>query len=266
MFIKSSQNTPINCHILFSFSILTVSLVSLAGCNLIGAQQTTPPALEWDPSPDAIVAQAATPIKSYHPTLLPDYTRNYIPEGRLFGDGHIIWAIYADDGSRTVMEGFLTQEQMTSLLQEFIDAGFFIWEDVYSSKLPYDNPPSDYLTLNLKSFQKTVRVTMTEPPEGYRELFDRLSSGAGALGTPYQPVSGTLILEETQGEPFAIWDSETFPLELSKAADGLPLEGEVLQAAWDLVNLNPLAPPIVKIGENNYKVCLLIPGLIYETN
>lgn len=252
-------------RLVFILSSILIILFDLAGCGLLGAQQTTPRALEWDPSPDAIVAQAATPIKSYHPTLLPDYTRNYIPEGRLFGDGHIVWATYADDGSRTVMEGYLTQEQMTSLLQDFIDTGFFSWDDAYTSRLPYDNPPSDYLTLNLKSVQKTVRVTMTEPPEGYRELFNRLSSGAGALGTPYQPKSGKLILEETQGEPLAIWDNEKYPLDLSKAADGLSLEGEALQVAWELVNLGPLAPPIVQIGEKNYKVFLLIPGLMFET-
>jgi len=252
--------------LVFILSSILIILFDLAGCSLLGAKQAAPPAIEWDPSPDAIMAQTATPIKSYHPTLLPDYTHNYIPEGRLFGDGHIVWATYADDGSRTVMEGYLTQEQMTSLLQDFIDTGFFSWDDAYTSRLPYDNPPSDYLTVNLKSVQKTVSVTMTEPPEGYRELFNRLSSGAGALGTPYQPKSGTLILEETQGEPFAIWDNEKYPLDLNKAAEGLSLEGEALQVAWELVNRDPLAPPVVKIGEKNYKVFLLIPGLMYETN
>jgi len=53
---------------------------------------TPRPQVEWDASPSAVILQAARPIHSYHPSLSSDVTRNYIPEGRLFGDGRAVSA------------------------------------------------------------------------------------------------------------------------------------------------------------------------------
>jgi hypothetical protein len=153
---------------------------------------------------------------------------------------------------------------MTTLLQDFVDAGFFGWKEAYFSKLPYDNPPSDYLTVNLTSLSKTVRVSMAQPPEGYTELFNYISTGAGAEGKPFIPQNGTLILEETQEKALITWDQETYPLALNQAAAGIPLEGEALAAAWEIVNREPLAPPVVEIDGKAYRFFLLIPGLMYE--
>jgi len=244
--------------------LLMLTTFNLAGCSLF-TSKPTPPAIEWDPSPEAVIIEAASPIKQYHASLSPDLVRNYIPEGRVFGDGRISWAVYAEDGSRTVFEGYLTRDQMTDLLQDFVDAGFFGWKEAYFSKLPYDNPPSEYLTVNLTSLSKTVRVTMAQPPEGYTELFDRISTGAGAEGKPFVPQNGTLILEETAEEALITWDQETHPLALSQATAGIPLEGEALAAAWEIVNQEPLAPPVVEIDGKAYRFFLLIPGLMYES-
>lgn len=114
------------------------------------------PKVEWDSSPNTVILEAARPIHSYHPSLSIDVMRNYVPEGRLFGDGRIVWASYAADGARIVMEGRLAQEQVATLLLQCVDVGFFGWKASYSSLLPYDNPPSDYLTVNLSSMKKTV--------------------------------------------------------------------------------------------------------------
>lgn len=85
-----------------------------------------------------------------------------------------------------------------------MDAGFFGWKDAYSSILPYDNPPSDYLMVNLASAKKTVSVTMTEPPQGYADFFNQVSSGAGAAGALFSPAWATLIAEQTSQEPQAV--------------------------------------------------------------
>ena len=263
MRIRLKENAKPILRPLFELLIVAFTF-NLAGCSLF-SNTPTQPALEWDTSPEAVIVEAARPIKQYQASLSPDLTRNYIPEGRLFGDGRVIWSIYAEDGSRTVFEGRLTHEQILSFLQDFVDAGFFNWKEAYTSKLPYDNPPSDYLTVNLTSLSKTVRVTMAQPPEGYTELFNRISSGAGAEGQPFIPQRGMLILEETQESPQATWDQEVYPLDLKQAAIGIPLEGEALSSAWEIVNRAPLAPPVVKIGEQAYRFFLLIPGLMYES-
>jgi len=63
----------------------------LQGNNPIFAPK---PKVEWDTSPGTIVAQAAHPIKHSLVSIPPEYTRNYIPEARLWGDGRIVWATY----------------------------------------------------------------------------------------------------------------------------------------------------------------------------
>lgn len=262
MTIRLRKNPNPFKGLLFSLLVVLITF-NLAGCSFFTSEPTLP-AIEWDPSPEAVIIEAANPIKQYHPSLSPDLIQNYIPEGRVFGDGHIIWAVYAEDRSRTVFEGYLTRDQMTDILQDFVDAGFFGWKEAYFSKLPYDNPPSDYLTVNLTSLSKTVRVTMAQPPEGYMELFDRISTGAGAEGKPFIPQNGTLILEETEEEALMTWDQETYPLALSQATAGIPLVGEALAAAWGIVNQEPLAPPVVEIDGKAYRFFLLIPGLMYE--
>ena len=102
--------------------LVVLTTFNLAGCSFF-TSKPTPPVIEWDPSPEAVIIEAANPIKQYHPSLSPDLIRNYIPEGRVFGDGRIIWAVYAEDGSRTVFEGYLTRNQMTDLLQDFVPYG-----------------------------------------------------------------------------------------------------------------------------------------------
>ncbi len=96
----------------------------LAGCSLFTSEPTQP-IIEWDSSPEAVIIEAASPIKQYHPSLSPDLTRNYIPEGRVSGDGRVIWAVYAEDGSRTVFEGYLTRDQMTDLIARFCRCWLF---------------------------------------------------------------------------------------------------------------------------------------------
>ena len=59
--------------------LLVLTPFNLAGCSLF-TSKPTPPAIEWDPSPEAVVIEAASPIKQYHASLSPDLVRNYIPE------------------------------------------------------------------------------------------------------------------------------------------------------------------------------------------
>jgi hypothetical protein len=223
------------------------------------------PKVEWDTAPTAIIAQAVHPIRHYQPSISSDYTRNYIPEARLWGDGRILWASYGDSGGpRTVMEGQLTPEQMTVLLKQFVDAGFFGWNNNYFSLLPYDNPPTDYLTINLLTAQKTVIVSMGNPPRAFNSLFATLNSGAGAQGKIFKPTQGTLIaIPITTQTAEYNWDHENLNLDLSKAAEGIPVEGKALQLAWDVVNKNPYYPPPVSLNGVTYTIYVIIPGMMY---
>ncbi len=220
--------------------------------------------VEWDPAPETVILQAARPIQHYQPSIAPGYRRNYIPEARVWGDGRIVWTSYAANGARTVLEGRLTQAQLRALLQQFVDAGFFNWKTSYTSWLPYDNPPSDYLMVRLRSEAKTVSVTMTEPPQGYETLFRLLNSGAGVEGKVFQPQQAILMAQETSATPQMDWTQENLNLNLAAAAKGLPVEGRALQRAWDAVNQNPFFPPAVQWQGAVYTLYVKVPGLMYE--
>jgi hypothetical protein len=256
-------------------AVLALLVVWLAGllsgcCGVLTAIETglgqvsgKPKAvLEWDPAPGNVVMQAARPIQHYQPSISPWYSRNYIPEGRVFGDGRVVWT-GTSNGARVVLEGRLTPAEMTALLQQFLDAGFFAWDTSYFSWLPYDNPLTDYLTVRLRSGPKTVSVSMVEPPNGFRDLFSTLNSGAGAAGTPFQPQQATLMAVKTSDAAQYDWDAENFNLDLSQAASGIPVEGRALQMAWDVVNQNPFFPPPVRLNGSDYKLYVLVPGLMY---
>lgn len=242
-----------------------ISLFGFASDIISGERQLfeKKPAVEWDAASGAVIVEAARPIRHHQVTLTEDYTRNYIPEARLWGDGRIIWCVYDGSGARTVMQGSLTQTQVRTLLEDFVSANFFGWKEQYRSLMPYDNPSSDYLTVNLLSTQKTVSVSMTEGPEDYARLFALMSSGAGAHGAVFEPVEGTLIAVQASGEAAQNWDQENVSVDLAQAGSGVAVSGETLQLAWSVVNENPYFPPLVRQNGQTYALYLLVPGLMY---
>jgi len=233
----------------------------LQGNNPIFAPK---PKVEWDTSPGTIVAQAAHPIKHSLVSIPPEYTRNYIPEARLWGDGRIVWATYySSDGPRSVMEGRLTSEQMTAFFKQAIDVGFFGWNDNYFPLIPYENPPTDYLTINIRTAKKTVSNGMDTAPTAYKSLLNTLTNGPFAESKAFMPTHGTLIAIPTQNQAAINWDKENLNLDLSKAAQGIPVEGKVLQVAWEAVNKNPYYPPPVSQNRVSYILYVIIPELMY---
>ena len=199
-----------------------------------------------------MVAQAASPIKYHMVSIPPEYLRNYIPEARLFGDGRLVVASYHT--SRTVRQAKLSPDQMRTLLGKFVNAGFFGWNDAYFSPLPYDNPITDYLTLNLLSGSKTVSSSMDSAPRVYKELFATLSSGADAAMSPLVPAEGTLMAVPTTDPAEDNWDAAGLQVDLSQTAQGVTITGADLQRAWELVNRDPFSPPPVSFKGKNYKI------------
>jgi hypothetical protein len=266
--LKSPRKAlPIAALTLGGLSLLCYGGVFLvtAGADLLSGKPnllTPRPKVEWDTSHTAVVVRATRPIRHYQPSLSSDYTRNYIPDGQVFGDGRIVWTVYSPEGSRTVMEGRLTPDQMRALLQGFVDAGFFGWKARYASLMPYDNPSSDTLQVNLLSVQKPVTVAMVEPPAGFTDLFDRVATGAGAAEAVFEPAEATLIAVPSGEDAVYDWDAEGLTVDLFTAADGITVQGRILQVAWRVVNENPYFPPPVKMNGATYKIYVIVPGLM----
>jgi hypothetical protein len=194
------------------------------------------------------------------------YEPNAIYSARLWGDGRLIWLTYDSPiGARAVWTATLTPEAMTTLLQDFVRAGFFGWDDHYSPGLVYD-APSTCLRVTLATLAHGVCETISGAPVRFRELFSLAASGAGQAGVSYIPERGYLTLLPLGGRPpgslAAGWSPEITGLPLAEAAatGGLWLEGDALAFVWQTVNASPLQP-VFRDGESYYTAQLLIPGV-----
>jgi hypothetical protein len=230
-----------------------------------GGQTPTPVPVTWDPSPNTLI------IEALHNNGFPSgvgedgYTANYIPHARVYGDGRIIWL--ESDGSynpRVVMQSLLSSEQMQTLLTQFVDSGFFDWKAIYQPMLPYDNPPFDTLSVHLSSVDRTVMAVFSDGPEGYSDLFNRVSSGAGALGTLFVPSQGYLTYSPTtysSSDPLPYWDPAIYGFVLQSDGGALYIQGAALDLVWEMVNQYPYSAALVMSYGQAFQVYLQIPGI-----
>src|SRR6185503_11389969 len=105
-------------------------LAPLLACNTLFAPR---PEVKWDTAPGSRVISADTCCGML-------YDPNGIPDAQLWGDGRLIWTEYTGPARRVLSAG-LTSDEATSLVQSFVDAGFFGWKDHYDTGgIVYDAP------------------------------------------------------------------------------------------------------------------------------
>jgi hypothetical protein len=242
----------LNRHILFV--IITLALAALA-CSTVAPPR---PALEWDESPEAVIIEAYS-----GGGLVPQtWILNNLPVARVYGDGRIVWVEWGGDGKRTVYEGTLTREQMTALLTQFSDAGFFGWDNFYGPVETVYDAGTTTLNVNLLSESKGVSEYFEGAPAKFNDLLNTLSEGAGATGTAFAPATGYLTAfpagDNSQPSDYR-WPDETAGFTLAEATGGRTIEGEALALAWEIVNAQYYS--LVESGGQQYQLALQIPGL-----
>lgn len=192
-------------------------------------------------------------------TYNPNY---YIPEAQVWGDGRIIWV--EGDAPRRVLTGRLTSDQMTSLLQHIVDAGFFGWAHRYGIGGSTHAPR--HLSVSLVG-QSTEVVAYDLPPSAYSELTAFLQGGAGATGSDLIPNRGHLTAHcwpSIEGiTPSAQWPDAAAGFALDGLGDGRYIEGETLSFAWQTVNQSPTAPVYVKSNGQTCVIMVQIPGVSF---
>jgi hypothetical protein len=216
----------------------------------------------WDTDPEAVII-SATFCCGFAPYFL---TINYIPDAQVWGDGRIVWVEQMDDGSRKVMQGQLGKDDLAKLLAKIDAAGFYGWKDLYRNDTVADFADK-CIQVDTLAEQKSVCEYFEGAPEAFHELYDVLSSGAGAEGVDYLPDTGFLTAtsfgEDVQlgpGQVVATWDPAELGINLSEVGDGLWIEGDALKASWAAVNLQPWGPTVLEEA-TAYTIGLQIPGL-----
>lgn len=267
--ILRHKKAGFNLKTLF-ITILTIALTGSA-CQI----QQPEPQLEWDSSPKAQLVLVQTPI--LFPGTLSTYQdermQNYIPESILYGDGRILWVEYNYENgivSRRVLEGNLAPTEITDLLQQFIDSGFFSWKDTYGSSNRNDGPPNESIYVYLEALTKGVIVS-SNPPQGFEDLRIMVSTGAGAHGRDYLPDQAYLSVypqysDEDPKSQVPPWPATEAGFTLKDLysdgglENGTLVEGQALTLAWEIINRDPRNPLVEDSGEV-YLLTLRIPNL-----
>ena len=234
---------------------LALLLASLA-CNTL---QPPRPALTWDTTPATVIIELTT-----SGGLVPmEYVMNALPTARLWGDGRMIWVEYTSGGGRRVLEGHLSAQEMTDLLTQVSDAGFFGWANYYRPRAQVFDAGTTTLTVNLPLQTKSVSEYAGEgAPEKFHALTGLLSSGAGASGAEFVPAKGYLLAfprGEASGQAQYHWPESSLGYGLDQAVSGIYIEGEGLEFAWKAVNESQFA--IIESGGMDYQIAVQIPGV-----
>ena len=241
-----------------SFISLSSLLLASLACNTLLPPR---PAVEWDPQAETVIVEADTGGGMlYEPNALPDAV--------LLGDGTLRWVEHTNHGARQVYTAALTSDEMTALLSDFVNAGFFGWEPYYSPGIVYD-APSSCLHVSLVSETHVVCETLSGAPRAFGRLYQDLASGAGhaAEAVAFEPERGFLRVTDLGpalpgGSTLtADWPASALGVGLAEltASGGGWLEGEALAVAWNTINLAPLYP-ILRDG-HYYQAQLLVPGV-----
>jgi hypothetical protein len=221
------------------------------------------PEVAWNHDPETLII-SGTFCCGFTTPLVP---LNYIPDFQIWGDGRYIWVVFSSDNtSRQVLQGQLTEEQMTSLLEKAVNAGFFGWEDRYENNMVSDMADK-CITIHLESTSKSVCEYYEGAPKAFHEMYDNLAKGSGIAGTDFVPERGYLTafpfpqdVLRPISEDDILWPTDQlFPL--TTAVDkGVWVEGDALLLAWQAINADPWNG-MVRDSEGFYSLALQIPGL-----
>jgi hypothetical protein len=240
----------------FRIAFLTLALAALA-CNALLPPR---PELKWDTSPDALI------IETYVAGgLVPiNYQKNYIPEARVWGDGRILW-VESSGGTRRVLEGHLSEDELRALLQKISEAGFFGWDDFYQPREMVYDAGTTTLTVNLLDTHKSVSEYFQGAPAKFHELAAYLGDGAGASGADFVPTRAYLTalpFGDDNIKSDYVWPDESAGFTLAEAVGGRYIEGEALEFAWQVVKQSMNA--ILESGGQRYQLLVQVPGVSLE--
>lgn len=220
------------------------------------------PEVTWNHDPNTLIV-SGTYCCGFTTPLVP---LNYIPDFQVWGDGRYVWVVYSSDNStRKVLQGQLSEEKLTTLLQKVVDAGFFGWKDRYANPMISDLA-DQCMTVNLSSTSKTVCEYSEGAPEAFHTFYDNFARGNEETGIEYVPTKGYLTAFDmgNLGRPVSQSDVQ-WPADqlfsLSTAVDkGVWVEGQALELAWQAVNNDPWQGLAYENGKF-YSLAIQIPGL-----
>ncbi len=212
------------------FCVLLLALGGILSALLVGGESVKVD-LTYSQSPDEVIIQVEG--GGGPPPLWEDY----IPGYRLFGDGTVIMQD-PDTTKGLMVQGKLGAEQVTDLLQQIKDAGFFELNADYGNDQIYDGSYS-IITVQVASGQQQVLVYMTDVP-AFTKTREAILNYPVSDITDYVPAQGYLMATTYRGGTIAALEPGTEgyaalpdPATLQSAAvsygTAVPVEGSKFQ-------------------------------------
>lgn len=219
--------------------------------------ETAAPDLTWDDSPESVLIDGTFCCGF----TSAEFVANALPEFRIWGDGHFLWVSHQEDGSRRVWETRLTPVEIQAILDRFLQAGFFAWDERYANDTVADFA-DQCITIQLKEARKQVCEYFEGAPPAFHELFDELASGLGRTGQDFIPQRGflrTAVFDVDFVSPTIQWTDPALSL-AKTGTSGAWIEGGTLQALWAALNQRPFGPIAAENGVY-YMYTIQVPGL-----
>jgi len=234
------------------FSFLGVLIITGCISLLFFKYSREHPKPEWNTSPDNVVISYRIGFE--------EIDINYIPDFRVWGDGHIVWVEHHFDYTRTVFEGYLSQVELKKLIEDFVNAGFFNWFE-------YRGTSTSSISIHLINRNQ---INALDANDEISLLVRYLQSGAGVERNEFVPTIGYLALspiEETsykysEIEPKYSWVESKFdfsPEDFKKIVPDEKIIGDKLEFFWKVVNVSPF----IEYNGKIYWVGLSIPKITY---
>lgn len=252
------------CMLLLATGCALLSPAELPQEPGVAVKVTQPPSAElaWDTDPETLVIQVFAGGSGSAPTAA---LVNELFAAQVWGNGRIIWTTWTDDFQRQVWQGQLSEAELAALLQTVADKGFLRMKARYAPRETVMDGSTTRISIHLLESSQEVSEYVSGAPDGFHELVELLTSGAGVAGTPYLPHSGQLTARELEAEAWLeqtalpLWDAAALGVDLQEAA-GIWLEGDALTHAWEAVNRNPAFPIVAQDGRY-FELHLRLPEL-----
>jgi len=234
------------------FSLLRVFLIASCFLFLIVKYKSEHPRTQWDTSPDQVLI-------SYEVND-GEVDIGYIPDFRVWGDGHILWVERDSNFNREIYEGYLPQSELVTLVNQFADAGLYKW---------FGNTGDSLNFVGVKLLDRYDSLPVDGNPK-ISHLVDYLKSGAGVDAEEFIPTVGYLYVLPFQKTEYkntnvipAQWAENRYESNFENFdrsfPDGKEITGDELNFVWQIINHSPF----IKSNDKIYWIALEIPKITY---
>ena len=208
--------------------------------------------MQWDTSPDKVLI-------SYEMDG-GEVDIGYIPDFRVWGNGYIVWSERDPNFNREIYEGYLSQSELTTLVNQFADAGLYKW---------FGNAGDSLDFVGVKLLDRYDSLPVDGNPK-ISHLVDYLKSGAGVEANKFIPTVGYLYVFPVKETEYKItnivpvqWAGNKYESDFENFErtfpNGKEITGDELDFVWQIVNHSLF----IKSNDKIYWIALEIPKITY---